>query len=422
MRNWKRSISSLKKHPKTASETVVYVDLISALKAAIKTSDPDAIEHEMTALVNALGSDKDYKIYQAEQGEEQKKQDALELGDVIRRGKQERDFIVDYIGKNATADVSADLNAYYKQLNPALQQPILNELKPLVNKVEVAIREAKLEDAFNAWRERSLDTNGPENPPVTDLPLTGKNWFLVEGALDDVEILYNASQNAPHVAENLRGEFVFAQSQARVCLFGQNPSELALIVKQEISAMTDPRQIAVVVEPCNPEQLLSYDIVATQRNAFLRSKKEDALALIKHIEENNYRKFAEVTAADLNKAADAERAKIENIKANVADGAPDGFGIRAPEEWIADPMPGGWSQGSESPPVAGSRRGQTQPRNADRGRNHGHDHRRCVHQSPEGPMRGRLRLDRRFEGADYRPCAQQCSLRFFQLMEFADRC
>ena len=67
--------------------------------------------------------------------------------------------------------------------------------------------------------------------------------------------------------------------------------------------------------------------MATQRNAFLRSKKEDALALIKHIEENNYRKFAEVTAADLNKAADAERAKIENIKANVADGAPDGFGI-----------------------------------------------------------------------------------------------
>ena len=72
MRNWKRSISSLKKHPKTASETVVYVYLISALKAAIKTSDPDAIEHEMTALVNALGSDKDYKKYQAEQGERAK--------------------------------------------------------------------------------------------------------------------------------------------------------------------------------------------------------------------------------------------------------------------------------------------------------------------------------------------------------------
>ena len=67
--------------------------------------------------------------------------------------------------------------------------------------------------------------------------------------------------------------------------------------------------------------------MATQRNAFLRTKRDDALALIKTIEDDDYRKFAEVTAADLNKAADAERAQIEKIKANVADGAPDGFGV-----------------------------------------------------------------------------------------------
>ena len=78
----------------------------------------------------------------------------------------------------------------------------------------------------------------------------------MEGDLGDVEILYNASPSAPHVAQNLRGDFVFAQNQASVCLFGQNPDELALIVKQAISAKADPRQVAVLVEPCNPEQLL----------------------------------------------------------------------------------------------------------------------------------------------------------------------
>ena len=57
------------------------------------------------------------------------------------------------------------------------------------------------------------------------------------------------------------------------------------------------------------------------------TKRDDALALIKTIEDDDYRKFAEVTAADLNKAADAERAQIEKIKANVADGAPEGFGV-----------------------------------------------------------------------------------------------
>jgi hypothetical protein len=72
---------------------------------------------------------------------------------------------------------------------------------------------------------------------------------------------------------------------------------------------------------------LGYDIVVTQRNAFLRSKKEDALALLKYIEDDSYRKFAEVTAAELNKAADAERAQIEKVKTNVSDGVPVGYGV-----------------------------------------------------------------------------------------------
>ncbi len=149
----------------------------------------------------------------------------------------------------------------------------------------------------------------------------------MEGDLDDVEILYNATPNAPHVAQNLLGNFVFAQNQARICVFGHNPDELPLVVEQSILAKAEPKQLTVTVEPCDPGQLPSYDVVATQRNAFLRSTKEDALALIKRIQNGDYRKFAEITAVDLNKAADAERARIEKIKTNVGDGAPDGFGI-----------------------------------------------------------------------------------------------
>jgi hypothetical protein len=157
--------------------------------------------------------------------------------------------------------------------------------------------------------------------------VTPEDRFLVEGDLDDVEILYNSSSSAPHVAQNLRGDFVFAQSQARVCLFGQNPDELALVAERAISAKAEPKHVAVSVESCDPEQLLTYDIAAMQRNAFLQSKKKDALALIKHVEVGDYRRFAEVTAADLNEAADAERIQIEKNKANINDGAPDGYGI-----------------------------------------------------------------------------------------------
>jgi hypothetical protein len=303
-----------------------YVDQITALKAAVKDGDPDEIERKSKELASAFSHDKDYQQHQADRAEAQKKREAQYLLDAIHRGQNEHDFILDYIGKNPLADATPVLAALVKPLDPALQRADLNQLQPLVDKIDVAIREANLESAFIAAQK---DVNNSEKKTVTTgaLPTTKKNRFLVEGDLDDVEILYNTNSKAPHIAQNLRGNFVFSQNEVRICLFGQNPSGLAVIAEQRVLAKADTRQVAVTVEPCDPEHLLNYDIVATQRNAFLQTKRDDALALIKAIEDDDYRKFAEVTAADLNKAADAERTRIERIKSNVADGAPDGFGV-----------------------------------------------------------------------------------------------
>jgi anti-sigma28 factor (negative regulator of flagellin synthesis) len=306
-----------------------YVDRINALKAAVKNGEPDDIERKSTDLTNILSHDKDYQQHLANLAEAQKKREARYLLDAIRRGQKERDFIHDYIVNNLLADATPTLAPLVKQLDPALQRADLDQLQPLVDKIDTAIREANLEPAFIATQtEKKADTTpGTPVPPPDKLPTTEKNRFLVEGDLDDVELLYNASPKAPSVARNLRGDFVFSENQARACLFGQNPDGLALIVKQAILLKVNPRLITITFEPCHPDNLLSYDILAAQRSAFLRSKRDDALALIKTVEDDNYRKFAEVTAAALNKVTDTERAQIEKIKANIADGAPDGFGV-----------------------------------------------------------------------------------------------
>jgi hypothetical protein len=305
-----------------------YVDRINALKAAVKNGEPNDIERKSTDLTNNLSHDKDYQQHVAKLAEAQKKREAQYLLDAIHRGQKERDFIHDYIAKNPLADATPTLAPLVKQLYPALQRADLDQLQPLVDKIDTAIREANLEPAFIAAQtEKKADSTTGTPAPLTDkLPTTEKNRFLVEGDLDDVELLYNASAKAPDVAQNLRGDFVFSQNQARVCLFGQNPDGLALTVKQAILAKVNP-QIAITFEPCDPENLLNYDIVAMQRNAFLLSRRDDALALLKTVEFDNYRKFTELTAADLNKVADAERAEIEKIKTNIVDGAPDGFGV-----------------------------------------------------------------------------------------------
>ena len=127
-----------------------YVDRIGALKAAVKNGDPDEIERKSTELADAFSHDKDYQQHLADLAEAQKKREAQYLLDAIRRGQQERDFILDYIGKNPLADATPALAALVKQLNPALQRADLNQLQPLVDKIDVAIREANLESAFIA--------------------------------------------------------------------------------------------------------------------------------------------------------------------------------------------------------------------------------------------------------------------------------
>ena len=322
----------IKEHPRSPN-LLDYVDRIAALSASVKDGDPDEIERKTTDLANVLSHDKGYQQHLADLAEAQKSREAQFLPDAIHRGQKERDFVLDYIGKNPLADATPTLAALVKQLNPALEHADLNQLQPLLDKIEATIREFNLESAFIAAEaknspEKKTDTAAATTQvPTDELPTTEKNRFLMEGDLDDVEILYNANSKAPHVAQNLRGDFVFSQNQARVCLFGQGLDGLALTVKQMILAKANPRQIAITVEPCDPEQLLSYDMVVAQRNAFLRSKRDDALALIKTIENDDYRRFAEVKAADMSKAADADRAQIAKIKANIADGAPDGFGV-----------------------------------------------------------------------------------------------
>ena len=136
--------------------------------------------------------------------------------------------------------------------------------------------------------------------------------------------LYNAGANAPHVALNLRGQFVFADDRANVCLFGGNPDSVALIVRSALAPYL-LKTITGLDQSCDPQNLETYDIVATQRGAFLKTAQADALSLIKQIENGAMRHFALISASDIAAAAAAERAAVEQIATDVAAGARNGF-------------------------------------------------------------------------------------------------
>jgi hypothetical protein len=204
-----------------------------------------------------------------------------------------------------------------------LVSPSLNQLQPLIDQIGNALREANLDDAFRNWHPATpIEPNHPATPvvpPATPLPTTEKNRFLIEGDLADVVALYNAGAKAPHVALNLRGDFDFADARANVCLFGRNPDGVALTIR----SMLAPYHLEAVTgldQPCDPQRLDAYDVVAMQRGAFLKSTQVDALSLIKQIEIDAMRKFALVSAAELAERAATERAAIEQIEADVTAG------------------------------------------------------------------------------------------------------
>ena len=71
-----------------------------------------------------------------------------------------------------------------------------------------------------------------------------------------------------HRTSNLRGEFVFADDRANVCLFGRNPDDVALTIRSAL-APYHLKAVTGLDQACDPQRLDAYDVVAMQRGAFL---------------------------------------------------------------------------------------------------------------------------------------------------------
>jgi hypothetical protein len=254
-----------------------YVDRIAALNAAVGQGDPDDIEHKMANLSAALANDKDYQQFAVALDKQRSEAAAQHLSDTIQLARDQQHFLVDHVSKNPLAPEVASLMPLIKQIGPALEKPSLDQLQPLTDQIGNVIREAKLDDAFRAAQVARANQAAqaaagakPSEPPSTTLPTTEKNRFLIEGDLADVVALYNSGPKAPHVALNLRGELVFADDRANVCLFGRNPDGVALMVRGAL-APYNLKAVTGLDQPCDPQRLDAYDVVAMQRGAFLKT-------------------------------------------------------------------------------------------------------------------------------------------------------
>jgi hypothetical protein len=303
-----------------------YVQAAVALKTALEQGDPDNIERKLDALTTRLNEDKDYLQFIKQQEAQKRIEDAKHLGEFVKLAQIQRDFITKYVTNNLTASAVTKLAPLMEELSAAIANPNLDRLQALTARVEAEIRSANL---YNEFQQSRVAQATPQAAPSTSepkLPETEKNSFLIKGEFQDVVILYNSTPDAPHIALNLRGDYVFANDSVRICLFGENPEDVAQTVQLALD-LYHPKEIAGMDGQCDVQHLAAYDLVAVQRGVFLKSPQADALVLIGDVEAGAFRKFRVITAQEINTRAEAERAAVTAITQDVANSARAGYGV-----------------------------------------------------------------------------------------------
>ena len=127
-----------------------YLDETAGLKAAVEKGDPDIIEQKSAELAAKLNQDQDYRQFDADQEKQRKSLEAQQLSDLVQRAKAQRSFLVDYAAKNSLASEVSIFLPLIKQLDPAIERPTLDQLQRLTGQIDLAIREANLDEAFRA--------------------------------------------------------------------------------------------------------------------------------------------------------------------------------------------------------------------------------------------------------------------------------
>ena len=189
------------------------------------------MELQIRTLSAALHKEPAFRKLEPDREEARKRDNALYLADAITSAHAYRIFLVNYITQHAATETAGLSIPLVKEIDAALESSLISRASALSMKKLISPFERPgcemISSPCLAPRLRPRLKKQTRSQSL-QLSTTDKNKFLVEGDLEDVVLLFNASPTAPHVAKNLRGEIVFEGDKADVCLFQRTNSSDAL--------------------------------------------------------------------------------------------------------------------------------------------------------------------------------------------------
>jgi hypothetical protein len=319
-------VSNFTANEKVSIDIIELSTTVGKLKKAVRDGKPASISEAKSGLENLITKDAGFLDYKNRLANASKLSEKAALNFETERANTLIEFIKGFISKNLTSDQAIALVEPMGHMSKELQSPTLAPLKAANDLAFEKIKEFKLSNDFANFvpaSQRELKASVPQ-----DIKATSKNKFVMEGAENDVVIIYNAAKTAPHAIINIRGVLAFEGNQANVCWYQSKlPSvevkrqTLQSINKLGATILSDPKIL------CELSSLSKYDLIMFERLAFLNNKIELDLVLIDEIEKNNFKQALTLQGSDIANELGKRQALSEKLESDVEKDLRTGFGV-----------------------------------------------------------------------------------------------
>jgi hypothetical protein len=287
-----------------------------------------------------LEKERGFPDFIAKRKDERRDELARQTAEEVLDAKKSMLFIDRYVAKNLGAKNTTGLLRAKEHLLQLITQKEFRQLAQANAELRANLRNEglsaeylELTKDFLAGDAEALKTAHPQQSLADRIPEKGK--ILVVGAPGDLVILYNASETAPNVAKNIRGDFIFQHGKAIVC-FAHPVSDpmLSRFIERRLEA-AGVKSVVLVGGGCDLSSVqTATDMIVLNRGDFLAQREDRALALARLLDANAFRDFQTIRSREYEDDIRKIGALSAEIETDVERGNRDGYGILT----LTDPL------------------------------------------------------------------------------------
>jgi peptidoglycan hydrolase-like protein with peptidoglycan-binding domain/uncharacterized protein YecT (DUF1311 family) len=314
------------------------------LQIALNDFDEAGAVQSMAHLTDLLKSISGFEDFERQQQADRQREYARQLAEASSEGDKNLYFIDRYLKENLGDPKTGSLIKLRDQIGGS-QKWNLGEITTANDSLQTYVSTNGLSNQYQRIvSEYAAPTPAPKNQGTLNdrLGITDASKFLIEGPADDIALLYNASQSAPKVWKNVRGDIVFEHDTAAFCLAQANPEVTMVRYTQRKLEDQGAKKLVSEATPCDlPRAAASIDIIAFQRSGLLKQREDYIRTLVKLIEVGSFREFK--ILSDYSSDEKERGAFSLRIEADVEKNNREGFGVipvgDSPLACVVNPSP-----------------------------------------------------------------------------------